>query len=110
MQTTISDLVKAAHQTAVDKGWYEEPISFGDSIALIHSELSEALEEYRNGHGIKEVYTEGVKPCGVPVELADVVIRVFDICGHFKIDLENVIAMKTAYNQSRPRRHGGKLL
>jgi hypothetical protein len=54
----INELVKAAHQNAIDKGWYEEPRTFGESIALMHSELSEALEDYRSGKGFNEVWYE----------------------------------------------------
>ncbi|WP_254664438.1 hypothetical protein [Paenibacillus polymyxa] len=68
---SIQYLVKKAHENAVNKGWYEEPRSFGDVIALTHAELSEALEDYRNGYGLKEIYYEGQKPCGIPIELAD---------------------------------------
>lgn len=107
---TISDHVMVAHQNAINKGWYEEPRSFGDAIALMHSELSEALEDYRNGRGLTEIYYEGDKPCGIPTELADVVIRVFDTCGHLGIDLEAAIQEKMKYNATRPVRHGGKML
>lgn len=106
----INELVKAAHQNAIDKGWYEEPRTFGEMIALMHSELSEALEDHRNGHHFKEVWLEGDKPCGIPTELADVVIRIFDACGYFGIDLETAINEKMAYNATRPQRHGGKVL
>lgn len=46
---TITDLVKNAHQNAVEHGFWDDPPEFGTSIALIHSELSEALEEVRAG-------------------------------------------------------------
>lgn len=124
---TINELVKAAHDNAVSKGWWDEERSFGEIIALIHSEASEALEDFRSGHEPDKVWYEeemtgGViikhglfldeewKPCGIPSELADIVIRVFDACGRYGIDLERVITEKMAYNATRPQRHGGKVI
>jgi NTP pyrophosphatase (non-canonical NTP hydrolase) len=79
-------------------------------IALCHSELSEALEDYRNGRRIDAIYYENDKPSGIPIELADVVIRVFDICGAFNIDLQRAINIKHEYNLKRPYKHGGKVI
>ncbi|SCW87819.1 hypothetical protein SAMN04487970_11032 [Paenibacillus tianmuensis] len=107
---SIDEFVQAAHDNAIDKGWYEEPRTFGEVIALMHSELSEALEEHRDGRGFREIYYEGEKPCGIPVELADTVIRIFDTCGYLGIDLEAAIREKMTYNATRPQRHGGKKL
>ncbi|MCV9947827.1 hypothetical protein [Paenibacillus sp. BT-177] len=120
----ISELVQAAHSNAMSKGWWDEERSFGEIIALIHSEVSEALEDYRNGRDITEVWyenkelktrlttpiTPNCKPCGIPSELADIVIRVFDAAGRYGIDLEGAITEKMAYNATRPQRHGGKVL
>lgn len=106
----INELVKRAHQNAINKGWYEEPRTFGELIALMHSELSEALEEFRNDRGLREVYFEGDKPCGIPIELADVCIRIFDACGHLNIDLEEAIQLKMKYNETRSYKHGGKTI
>ena len=49
-----------------------------------------------------------VKPEGIPIELADVIIRVLDLCGRYGIDIEAAIREKHAYNLTREHRHGGK--
>ncbi len=46
----------------------------------------------------------------IPFELADIVIRVFDMCGHYGIDLESAIREKMEYNKKRPYKHGGKII
>jgi hypothetical protein len=81
----------------------------------MHSELSEALEEYRAGHAVREVYITqdkqgNDKPEGIGIELADCVIRILHYCGHFGIPLQALIEMKMAYNEKRPFKHGGKLV
>lgn len=93
---SINELVREAHSNAVCKGWWEEDRSFAEIISLIHSEGSEALEDYRNRKGINEVWYENPsghgwstqtgefqKPCGIPSELADICIRIFDAAGRF---------------------------
>lgn len=49
-----------------------------------------------------------VKPEGIPTELADIIIRVLDVCAYLGIDIEDAIADKMNYNEHRPHRHGGK--
>lgn len=82
----------------------------GEDIALMHSELSEALEDVRSGRALDLLeYERGAeprKPIGVPSELADVVIRILHFCGKHKIDLAEAIKAKMAYNESRPYKHG----
>lgn len=106
----IKEIVKRSHEMAIDKGWHDPPPTFVEMLALIHSEVSEALEDFRNGRAPNEVYFEAGKPCGVAIEIADVIIRCAHLCGAHNIDLEKAIATKLAYNQTRPVRHGGKML
>lgn len=106
----INELVEKAHETAKAKGWWQEPKSIGDIIALCHCELSETMEQFRDGHKPNETYYNDKKPEGIPTELADVIIRIMDYCGHEGIDLEKAITEKMAYNETRPFRHGGKVI
>ena len=79
-------LQKQAHAIAKEKGWWDEERTFDDLIALVHSELSEALEAYRE-RGLESwssraelaILGEERTPEGVAFELADVVIRVADM-------------------------------
>ena len=106
-ELTINGLVKTAHTAATDKGfWDDENPNLGEKIALIHSELSEALEEVRAGHKPDEVYEVDGKPEGLPIELADAVIRVADLCGYYGIDLNAAVDKKLLYNDRRPAKHG----
>lgn len=91
----LSELVDRAHTNAKRNGFHDEEREFAVGIALLHSELSEALEAHRKDdwNGVKE-------------ELADVAIRLGDLCGQFNVDLEQEVQVKMAYNETRKYRHG----
>lgn len=94
----IAKLIKECHRIASEKGWWDKERNEGELIALMHSELSEALEAMRN-HGAKDAIAE---------EMADCCIRIFDYCGAKDIDLEKALLNKIEYNKTRPYRHGKK--
>lgn len=95
------------------KGWNDFNRSFDEWTALFHTEISEAYEDYRNHHLPNEIYYEtdkngNQKPCGIPIELADEMIRLLHFFAMIGVDANQMIAMKMAYNEKRPYRHGDK--
>ena len=107
----LNDFAREIHENAKSHGWWDEERSFGELIALCHSELSESLEEYRKGKGFCETYFgENGKPEGIPSELADVIIRVLDMCAHYGIDIEQILEVKHKFNITRSYKHGGKVI
>lgn len=135
---TLPGWQKEIHKWARSKGWWtwderetdearrapRLPLSVQDRMAravvaekllLICTEAAEAAEELRMGAPFAEVNHEttlggGVKPVGFPTELADIVIRVFDLAEACGIDMAREIARKMDYNERRAYRHGGKLI
>lgn len=93
------------HATAISKGWWQEDRNDGELIALMHSELSEALEAYRAGNPQSEKipgYSH------VEEEYADAVIRILDASAARGYDVAGAIVAKVAYNEGRAYKHGGK--
>lgn len=109
----LNELAKEAHQISVEHGWWSPEPSFGDLVSLMHSELSEALEEYRAGNRIRPgkptpmVYYSGrgyvatdtteccKKPEGIAVELADCIIRILDWMGKEQMDAVEMLDEST---------------
>jgi hypothetical protein len=112
---TIREIIAEAGRNSRQKGWHDLsiPTSLAEQTALLHTEVAEVTEEYRHNHEPTETYfvedANGFpKPCGIPTELADVIIKTCEIADRYGVDLVPAIGGKLAYNALRPRRHGGK--
>lgn len=133
MSKSIKEFIKEVHENAKAHGWHDEQRTFGEIIALIHSELSEALEFERDKNNTRYMkgridyryhYSGGgyiatepnerttTKPDGVLPELADVVIRIFDYVGSIDRvdDFIRAVKEKHEFNKTRPYKHGGKTI
>ena len=125
----IKDCIENAYEIAKKNGAYERPLNFGESLMLIVSELSEALEADRDEKWLgndrenyewliteselkadfKNWYECNIKGT-VEDELADVAIRLFALAGRYRVDLEYFIKTKMEYNKTRPYKHGRSYL
>jgi NTP pyrophosphatase (non-canonical NTP hydrolase) len=131
----MEKLIKESHGMARNNGFWDEERNVPEMLMLVVSELSEALEALRKNHyaddvAVKELYRdieldvtdEEFKFMKEPWkagfeknikssfedEIADVAIRLFDLCGGLNIDLQKHIELKMKYNSMRPYKHGKK--
>lgn len=130
----IKDISKEIHQIARDKGFYDNgERNIGEMLMLVVSELSEALEADRKGRKLGPLDTtvlpveylnttlvgefdtdieklpneyERLVKGSFEEEIADAVIRLFDLAEYLKIDLEWYIRAKVNYNKQREYKHG----
>ena len=91
----INELIKKSHKTAVEHGFWEVSDNTAEKLMLIVTEVAEACEADRKGDEI-----------GFNREIADVFIRLGDLCGQLEIDIEKYIERKMEINEGRPYLHG----
>ena len=125
--TNLNEVSKQFHARAKAKGFYENPKEIGTLLMLVVSELSEALEAdrkdkhadtsqieqfFRNGKSDETnpityatLFKEGVKDT-FEDEMADTIIRMFDLVGYLGIDIDKHIELKMKFNATRENKHG----
>lgn len=105
---TFSEFLDLIDWINEEKGWNKERDA-SEWAALFHTEISEYYEEFRKGKDPNEVYySEGFKPEGQAVELADELIRIFHWFARQGLNPATYMMLKERYNITRPYRHGGK--
>jgi NTP pyrophosphatase (non-canonical NTP hydrolase) len=129
----MKKIIDRAHATAKEKGFWDTERNVSEMLMLIVSELAEAQEALRKNNYADKAITEGLKKdlelnhsdeefkmdigiwkslfeekvkSSFEDEIADVAIRLFDLCGGMKIDLEKHIELKMKYNSLRGYKHG----
>lgn len=101
----LAALTAVCHGNSFRSGWWTDPNTgkeqiwnFGEKIALVHSELSEALEGKRKNKMDEHLPHR----LSIEVELGDAVIRIFDLAGKLGLNLGEAIIEKLEYNAKRP--------
>lgn len=94
------------HEMAREKCWWDKERNKGEQIALMHSELSEALEGLRHGNPPSDKIP---KYSSVEEELAYVVIRIMDTAKAYGYRLPEAMLAKIQFNAGRPYKHGDKI-
>lgn len=122
----LNGLVEDVHDANEAKGFWDKERNVGELLMLVTSELGEALEAHRKGKftdhrqftdsflkngtddsSFKEAFQLHVKDT-FQDEIADAIIRLFDLAGGMGIDIGWHIKNKLRYNSMRERLHGKK--
>ncbi len=94
-EQTLTELSQLCHSIAKEKGFWDQERNIGEALMLVVTELAEAMEAHR-------VEDEAE----FHEEIADVFIRLLDLCGGLGIDIQAEIAKKCEKNKKRPYKHG----
>jgi hypothetical protein len=106
IESACDMLTDTCHGQAHRMGWWQDPVTgedmrgkrnMGELLCLVHSEISEAMEGHRKGLMDDHLPHRPM----VEVELADALIRIFDLAGGYGYDLGGAVAEKLTYNAQR---------
>lgn len=109
----MNELAVQIYEANKEKGFWDKERNVGEMLMLVTSELGEAMEAHRKNRvadwqkfELENVpFAESIKDT-FEDEIADAMIRLFDMCGGLGIDIEKHITEKLKYNATRPRLHG----
>lgn len=108
---SFNELRDRVTKTAEEHGFKHATV--GEDLMLIVTEAAEAMEDHRKGHRADEVWyrhsedtPDKAKPCGIPSEIADIIVRCLHFCGKHGIDIDKIMQEKMDYNDARPYKHG----
>lgn len=111
MPRNLNEWVEAVAENNRAKGFWSDGDRPAELAMLVVTEVAEYVEALRDGHGPGVLYfTDKGKPDGPAAELADVVIRCFDMAARYGVDLDAVLEAKHVYNTGREFQHGGRVL
>lgn len=102
--TLFQQLTASIHNANIHAGWWTDLVTgqpkernVFELLCLIHSEVSEALEGHRKGLQDDKLPHRPM----IEVELADTLIRIFDLAGALGLDLGGAMVEKLAFNANR---------
>ena len=99
----LNKFARFVNSEAVRNGWFKpdrwwrRKLNKGEQIALMHSELSEALEGIRTDSMDDHLPHRKAEE----VELSDALLRILGYCGRYNLDIEGAITEKIEYNRHR---------
>jgi len=121
----LNNLAESIYEANKAKGFWDDERNVGETLMLVVTELAEAMEVHRKTGDIRidpgdKKTVEGVSEELFPStfvmlakdtfgdEIADALIRIFDLAGGFGIDLDFHVSQKLRYNATREHKHGKK--